>query len=109
MTALGIVAVLFLATLGSGLADLRPWVATPTGGPEDLETTIDPNTAAWYELALLPGIGESKAKQIVSFREQKSQESKRPVFSKPVDLEAVRGIGPKTVLRIGRFLCLGES
>ncbi len=71
-----------------------------------VEQRIDPNTAAWEELATLPGIGEAIARRIVEYRDRaraRSTES-APVFRKPEDLTAVKGIGPRTVARIGPFL-----
>src|SRR5215213_594330 len=37
---------------------------------DDLADRIDPNTATWQELAVLPQIGEKRAKDIVSYRER---------------------------------------
>ncbi len=54
----------------------------------------------------LPGIGEVLAKRIVEFRKARagSQGGSGPVFRRPEDLEAVRGIGPKTVARLASHL-----
>ncbi len=38
--------------------------------PEDLKTKIDVNESPWYELLLLPKVGEAKAKAIVAYREK---------------------------------------
>jgi len=38
--------------------------------PEDIKVTLDINTAPWYELVLLPRLGEVKAKAIVAYREK---------------------------------------
>lgn len=71
-----------------------------------VEQRIDPNTAAWEELATLPGIGEGIARRIVEYRDQAGGRStgSSPVFRKPADLAAVKGIGPKTLARIEPFL-----
>ncbi len=72
--------------------------------------TIDPNTATWAELATLPTIGEVKAKAIVAYRRSFRQTAvagpagERRAFTCPADLDAVRGIGPKTVERVAPHL-----
>jgi competence protein ComEA len=55
-------------------------------------------------LARLPGIGEAIAKRIVQYRQEHSAGAERPVFQSPQDLDAVSGIGPKLVERIGPYL-----
>lgn len=71
-------------------------------------TTIDPNHAPWWELTVLPRIGPTRARDIVAFRqahrENQAQEPRLPAFETTSDLARVRGIGPKTVARISRFL-----
>ena len=37
--------------------------------PEDIKVKLDVNNAPWYELVLLPKLGEVKAKAIVAYRE----------------------------------------
>jgi hypothetical protein len=87
--------------------------AAEPGGPGDarfgvLEGRLDPNTAAWYDLARLPRVGESLARRIVAYREAKILEWQGahagepvahapPVFAAPEDLLPVKGIGPKTL------------
>jgi len=69
---------------------------------------IDPNTAAWHDLARLPRVGEALARRIVAYRDAKDQEWRTahprgpadrapPVFVVPEDLLPVRGIGPRTL------------
>ncbi len=67
---------------------------------------IDPNTAPWWELMVLPGVGETTARKIVDYRDAHSGEG--IVFGQPADLEPVPGIGPKTIQRISPFLRFGE-
>ena len=87
----------------------------PAGPPltrQSVEVEIDPNTAAWWELAELPGIGEVKGRAIVAYREQFRQaalaENPRadppPAFQKPEDLDAVKGIGPATIEKMRPML-----
>ena len=52
---------------------------------------VDVNQADWPELALMPGVGETLAKRIVSDREANGP------FQDHSDLRRVRGIGPKTL------------
>ena len=90
-----------------------PAPALPTHGEPDqprpsVRDTIDPNLAPWPELATLPRIGESKARAIVGYRKSMAADEPpgevQPAFKRPSDLERVRGIGPKTVLRVSRYL-----
>jgi len=79
------------------------------GPPPQVLTGIDPNTASWPQLAQLPGIGETIARRVVEFRqERQARQSEgdhgRRVFECAADLTQVRGIGEKTVRRIGPFL-----
>lgn len=95
-------AVVFLTGLRTGLSELRVATAdTPPG-------TVNPNNAAWYELALLPRIGESKARAVVRCRDARTRDGIAPSFAGPADLTEVRGIGPKTVARIAKELRFDE-
>ncbi|MFQ5411172.1 MAG: ComEA family DNA-binding protein [Phycisphaerae bacterium] len=104
-----LVSVLFAIVLGAAFTYS---IHTDTQGriPRDNRRTaafgIDPNTAEWFEFALLPGIGETLSRRIVSAREDASagMEAGRPVFALPGDLMRVRGIGGKTIQRISPFL-----
>ena len=59
---------------------------------EGIEITVNINTATAEELsALLQGIGDKKAQEIVQYREQHG------LFKKPDDLANVKGIGDATV------------
>ena len=65
---------------------------------QDVHFQVDINSASWPELALLPGIGETRARQIVASREQDGP------FVNIQDLERVEGIGPVTMERVQPFL-----
>lgn len=69
-----------------------------------VQSGINPNTAAWYELAQLPGLGESAGRAIVAYREERTRTTTRPVFTNAADLEPVPGIGPRTIERIANHL-----
>ncbi len=62
--------------------------------PESIKLKIDLNRAEWYELIILPGIGEKKAKAIVEYRKSKG------TFKTLEQLCEVNGIGKKTVKKI---------
>ncbi len=67
-----------------------------------LRTGIDPNRAQWYEIAQLPGLGETVAKRWVAHRQQHGGD--RPAYLRPYDLTRIRGIGDRTLQRIKPFL-----
>jgi DNA uptake protein ComE-like DNA-binding protein len=81
-------------------APAGPW-ATP-------EARIDPNTAHWWELSALPRIGMTSAEGIIRYRESATthppSQDPTAAFYSANDLTHVKGIGPKTVDRINRFL-----
>ena len=72
--------------------------------------TVDVNRAPWWELATVRRIGEVTARKIVARRERIRQQpgSAGPPFRSAADLDAVRGIGPKTIERIAPFLRFGD-
>ncbi len=59
---------------------------------------LDLNTATWYELELLPGIGEKKARDIVEYRKNAGP------YLKLEDLGKVPGISSATVERLSPYL-----
>jgi competence protein ComEA len=59
---------------------------------------VDINRADWPELAVLPGIGETLAKRIVSVR------TNRGSFADHDELARVPGIGPRTMERLRPYL-----
>ena len=71
----------------------------------DLADKVDPNTADWQTLAVLPAIGEKRAKEIVAYRERKQAgDPNAIVFDAPGDLLYVRGIGPSLVEAMKPYL-----
>ncbi len=79
----------------------RPIIIT-TGNPEDYAFRVNVNTAPWEEIALLPGIGETKAKAIVAHREDNGP------FASAADLVRVSGIGVKTAEAISDYVSFDE-
>lgn len=95
------------ACLAAGVALCLVLGATP--GPQEqfnrLEATINPNTADVASLVRLPGVGLARARAIVVFRERFRRETGDTVaFHSPGDLQRIRGIGPKTVEGMVRWL-----
>ena len=69
----------------------------------ELVGQIDPNAAPWWELSHLPGIGETRARQIVEYRELVRARRGSPssiVFHGPADMTKVEGIGATIAERI---------
>lgn len=84
-------------------------VAPFTGSSnESLGLRIDPNSAPWWELTIIPGVGEVTARRIVSFRSENGGTVDR-LFRRPADLQGVHGIGPKTAARIAPYLAFPDS
>lgn len=79
----------------------------PTKSAPAALASVDPNTAPWWELMVLPDIGEITARKIVEYRHGGAR--RKPMFHQPADLESVPGIGPKTVQRISPFLRFGDQ
>jgi len=82
-------AIMVSVLASSALADSKQ---TPSG-----ESSININTATANELTFLPGIGASKAKLIVSYRD------KRP-FKRVEDIMRVKGIGRSTFKKIRNYI-----
>jgi competence ComEA-like helix-hairpin-helix protein len=64
-----------------------------------IEPPVDINTANTEELQLLPSIGPVLAERIILYREQYGP------FPSVDSLQAVSGIGPKTVQKLRYYLC----
>ena len=71
--------------------------------PESIKLKIDLNRAEWYELIILPGIGEKKAREIVEYRKRAGG------FKTIEQLCGVNGIGERTVSRFEDLVFISED
>ena len=78
-----------LLSLGVSVSQAKP-ETSPQG-------VVNINTASKTQLCLLPGIGQSRASRIVSFRALKP-------FRRVIELARVKGIGMKTVRNLRSYL-----
>lgn len=74
--------------------------AEPNQSPTDLGK-VNINSANINELCLLPGIGEKKAKSIISFREEFGR------FTRPEDLLHVDGFSYTTIEELRPYITVG--
>ena len=70
--------------------------------PEDIKVKLDINTSPWYELALLPKLGEARAKTIVAYREKHGN------FKTLDELYMVKGIGNSIMEGIRDYIKIGS-
>lgn len=71
---------------------------------------LDPNTATWEALAIIPGMGESRAKAIVAHRAAwTAQHPDQVAFQRPQDLMRVKDIGEITMHALERWLVFPET
>lgn len=87
--------------LGRGIATERP------GQEVALLDRVNPNTATPGSLIRLEGIGPVRAHAILAYRKAHAAEGQH-VFASPQALEAVAGIGPKTVEKLTPYLDFTE-
>ena len=71
--------------------------------PEDIKVTLDINTAPWYELVLVPRLGEVKAKAIVAYREKYGN------FKSLDEVANVSGMGQSIVNAIRDYVKIGTE
>jgi len=99
----------FLVATGLAAAIACVLVATARPRLDDgsgaLREKINPNTATVASLARLPGIGWTRARAIVIYRERVVNEMPGAVpFKSLEDLQCIRGIGPRTVQGLASWL-----
>ena len=61
--------------------------------------SVNVNEASLEQLTLLPGVGPSRAQQIIDYRRQHP-------FKRPEELTRIRGIGRKTFVKLRPYLAL---
>jgi competence ComEA-like helix-hairpin-helix protein len=71
--------------------------------PEDIKVKLDINNAPWYELVLLPKLGEVKAKAIVAYREKNGS------FKTLDELSNVKGISTSIIEAIRDHVKMGSD
>jgi DNA uptake protein ComE-like DNA-binding protein len=71
---------------------------------DELADRLDPNTATWQELAVLPQIGEVRARAIVAYRQNALAQGQPLAFTREEDLMNISGIGPATVATLRPYL-----
>lgn len=81
---------------------LRP-TARQGLAPRSAGFRVDVGSADVPTLCLLPGIGPALAERIIAHREAHGP------FARTADLDAVAGIGPRTLARIGPLLVFGAG
>src|SRR5580765_5990872 len=79
-----------LALNRSYIPDPPPAQGAHANDPAD---QLDPNTATWQELAVLPQLGEKRANEIIAYRDSHSGVA----FKRAEDLSDVKGIGPAMI------------
>ncbi|HEX8523868.1 MAG TPA: helix-hairpin-helix domain-containing protein [Tepidisphaeraceae bacterium] len=103
----------FVLLLGAFLAFRlhhdRQLITNPqTGdGPRaaELVTHVDPNTAPLSNLALIPGLGEKRAKAIIDYRDTfRATRPKEKPFQTPMDLLKVKGMGVSMVENVSPYM-----
>ncbi|MCC6326750.1 MAG: hypothetical protein DCC43_10790 [Candidatus Brocadia sp.] len=98
---------LFIATIIKIGMDYHWWLPeteiVSTLKPEDIKVKLDVNTSPWYELVLLPKLGEAKAKAIVAYREKHGN------FKTLDELNKVKGIGASITEAISDHLIIGSA
>jgi|FrelakmetLWP11LW_1041352.scaffolds.fasta_scaffold05147_2 competence ComEA-like helix-hairpin-helix protein len=98
---------LFSGFVGIGIfCVLLAFCGLRVDNPPPLDT-INPNTDPVASLVRLPGIGLSRAITIVEYRQSHSQNG--PAFQKPEDLDAVSGLGPKTIEKMRPWLSMSDT
>ncbi|MCU0726583.1 MAG: helix-hairpin-helix domain-containing protein [Planctomycetes bacterium] len=89
--------------VAAGFRLLAPGDPEPAPPAAGVLCRVDLNRAPWFELACLPGLGPTRAKEIVRDREE------RGPFATPEDLDRVPGIGPATVAAVRDWLTVERA
>jgi competence ComEA-like helix-hairpin-helix protein len=81
-----------------------PICAQRSIAPLKLNAAINPNEATLGSLMRLPGVGRSRAQEIIRYRTAFEAENGLRAFECPADLMEVKGIGPKTAEKMAPWL-----
>lgn len=81
----------------------RHWVTSTQIAVVPYQPRIDVNRADWPELCLLPGVGETRAREIVAHRRRYGP------FRRLDDLQDVPGVGPKTIESLRDLVWTGDQ
>jgi hypothetical protein len=77
---------------------------------DELADKLDPNVATWQELAVLPQIGEKRARGLVAYREDYLARGHAPVaFMRAEDLLRVDGFGVAMVATLRPYLTFATT
>ncbi len=76
--------------LGDPSPPVQAALEYPAGGDSSTETLINVNLASLDELMALPGIGETRARQVIEYREAHGR------FATIDEIQNITGIGPET-------------
>jgi competence protein ComEA len=91
-----------LSALALGLALAA--ASAPAFAAEKLSGVVNVNTASAEQLSLLPGIGDARAREIISMRQ------KQGGFKRVEDLLGVKGIGEASLAKLRPYVSLsGET
>ena len=70
-----------------------------------LENQINPNTATIESLIRLPDVGFSRAEAVIEYRDSYGEDNfNKLAFENFDDLQNIKGIGPKTVQNMSKWL-----
>ncbi len=72
-----------------------------SGGSQQIKFQLDINKAEWYELVLLPGVGEARAKAIVAYRKKygEFQDIKQLLNVKSMNVSVIEAIKGYVLMR----------
>ncbi len=75
-----------------------------------LADRLDPNTATWQDLAVLPQLGESRAKDVIAYREEfVAAHPGELAFNKLEDLLRIKGFGVAMIQTLNPYLMFSST
>jgi hypothetical protein len=82
-------------------------LGAPIGRPTiPIRNKINPNRAPVASLVRLPGLGLTRARAIIAYRNESVERAGREVaYGCPEDMRQVKGIGPATVEGLRQWVC----